>query len=450
MLIKKNKKSMPTKETIIISNFGPISSATINFLDFNVITGLHGEGKTISVQLLIFFKKAPISIFRHLLDKFGNRDFSEDELNIDINDFLEKKFKELVQFDYKCNSSFSISYTWAENDFNITVDGGNFNFSGTIYDKLIEIVRGDTLSSLKNQARMMPAKTNKVEQAQFIANPVTMIVRDGWYKFSRFLPGFQMDVMYITASRTISFIFNRLYDGDDTTIPRHFTEFYNSYKNGLDRFSKNPYGYLKASNVADFERMLKNIVHGELVEENGRFLLKMKDDLKIDLTVLSSGQQEVLPIFVCIFLALTKRQNIIVIVEEPESHLHPIGQAELVKFLAYSAKNLPSFHRFKFILTTHSPFVIDALNNHIYAADLYVKNKKAVSKILPLKYHIDFDSTTAYYLAKGKAKNILNKETRLIEKGGIYDAANTIMSTFSKLVSIDFYASENNTSNGED
>jgi predicted ATPase len=85
----------------------------------------------------------------------------------------------------------------------------------------------------------------------------------------------------------------------------------------------------------------------------------------------SSGQQEALPLTL-ILKALTEINFIgkgsTCYIEEPEAHLFPFAQRDIVNLisLSFNRSVVPS----QFILTTHSPYILTAFNNNIHAGEL--------------------------------------------------------------------------------
>lgn len=99
--------------------------------------------------------------------------------------------------------------------------------------------------------------------------------------------------------------------------------------------------WLKAMNLADglSIRALGNSARYELLIENGDQASNLKD--------VGVGVSQVIPVIVA---ALFAQPGHIVIVEEPESHLHPLAQSKLAELLAQVSKE----RNVQFIVETHS------------------------------------------------------------------------------------------------
>nr|WP_256352129.1 AAA family ATPase [Pseudomonas yamanorum] len=78
---------------------------------------------------------------------------------------------------------------------------------------------------------------------------------------------------------------------------------------------------------------------------------------------LSSGQSAILSIYAELLLrveaAANGKKNIggLILIDEPETHLHASLQKKILSFL------VKTFPQFQFVVTTHSPFIISSLKN---------------------------------------------------------------------------------------
>lgn len=92
------------------------------------------------------------------------------------------------------------------------------------------------------------------------------------------------------------------------------------------------------------------------------------------------GLSYALPIIVA---ALSSDQNSLILIENPEAHLHPRGQAELAKLIALAAQN-----GVQIILETHSEHII---NGVLVACKKFEQDGKGINKDLVRIYHFKRD-----------------------------------------------------------
>ena len=127
------------------------------------------------------------------------------------------------------------------------------------------------------------------------------------------------------------------------------------------------------------------------------------------------------------------------IVEEPEQNLFPETQAEvLYELLECKNTNI----RNKLVISTHSPYILTALNNAILASDVYNKTHKSVESI-PLSKMVSFDDVSAYKLEDGKIISITDNESRLIDASQIDVCSSIINGVFDELMDL-YDGQENN------
>lgn len=120
------------------------------------------------------------------------------------------------------------------------------------------------------------------------------------------------------------------------------------------------------------------------------------------------------------------------IVEEPEQNLFPTSQQHVLNRLL-ECNNAVKEN--KLIISTHSPYILTALNNAIFAEDVYAINEKTIDEI-PKSYTVSFNNLSAYKLENGEIFSILNKETRLIDAAQIDDCSTKINEIFDKLMDL--------------
>jgi len=106
---------------------------------------------------------------------------------------------------------------------------------------------------------------------------------------------------------------------------------------------------------------------------------------------------------------LQKTQNTQFIIEEPEQNLFPEAQRDLVYYLLEKCKNKDKDHRLT--LTTHSPYILYALNNSMMG--YLVKDKISEAEQAGLKCKsawIDPKFVSIWEIEDGKINNIQNED----------------------------------------
>ena len=148
--------------------------------------------------------------------------------------------------------------------------------------------------------------------------------------------------------------------------------------------------------ISIFERILK----GKYDYQNGDETIKINENEKVGLKDASSGQQEVLRILQGIFIATgTENRTEMMIVEEPEAHLFPLAQREIINAFALFLNTIQGG---KLIITTHSPYILACINILLMAT--YVAKQKnnqtetIDTQIIAQDFWINSEDFSAYSL----------------------------------------------------
>jgi predicted ATPase len=153
----------------------------------------------------------------------------------------------------------------------------------------------------------------------------------------------------------------------------------------------------------------------------------------VPLAYTSSGQQEALPMLVILSYIIISTDKNYITIEEPEAHLFPISQKYIIELLAL----LYSQNNHDFVLTTHSPYILTAINNAILAHDIITeKGKEAVKDIFNPDFSIKYEDVRAYTIENGKLMSILDDETRLIGASVIDSVSDEFENVFNSLLEL--------------
>jgi len=127
-----------------------------------------------------------------------------------------------------------------------------------------------------------------------------------------------------------------------------------------------------------FEFIENRIIKGKIVEEKKQqnytqFYLKPQNSEKLELHLTSSATVELLPLV--IFLKhFSKIKDRLLVIEEPEAHLHPKAQIEMARLLVMLV-NAGA----KVLVTTHSDYILNEISNCIKLSEA---NDKKVNEYL--------------------------------------------------------------------
>jgi hypothetical protein len=131
-------------------------------------------------------------------------------------------------------------------------------------------------------------------------------------------------------------------------------------------------------------------------------------------------------------------------IEEPEGHIFPATQDEVVRYFA-ELSNSDNWHT-RITITTHSPYILTAFNTLIEA--WRVGNKKGkreqVAAIIPEKYWVSENDFAAYSIHDGILTPIFSKEEDGKEGSGLIDGdfldsvSDQLGSEFDKLLDIEY------------
>jgi predicted ATP-dependent endonuclease of OLD family len=177
--------------------------------------------------------------------------------------------------------------------------------------------------------------------------------------------------------------------------------------------------------IFSFKTLLQNIqlvLKGTYkIDQYGEKIL-LNNEQYVYLKNASSGQKEVIRILQDAVLCILENQNAFRVVEEPEAHLFPVAQKQLVESLIFM-KNYNPLNQL--IITTHSPYILTVLNNLLFATRVVSTKPESldeVATIIPQEFHIKPNEFAAYSLGNSLlqdatyCENIINEKTGMIKQ----------------------------------
>lgn len=394
-----------TKEkTLVVKNFSCIEKASFQINDLTLIIGPQASGKSVLCKLFYFFHSIPDELPRWVQDVGKGGDLKERIL---------ERFSEWFPPSSWGSRQFSIIYSTGE--FSLTITKSRSR------DPKAKLVGSKSYDDLFNKLVSVYKSSRESKAARESAE-----VDGGWR-------------LYTVLDKTIDSLM-----GDEKPLGQLFIpagrSFFTSVGKIVAAFEAggildpvvSRFGRLvtQLREHAFFEGEPKNknlsiiegLIGGHVIRERGREFLSTPDGRNIPFSALSSGQQELLPLFDGLRFSQFSEQNNLVYIEEPEAHLFPSAQTDLVGMFAQlinsGKKKVVSRSRNKtlanrqIVLTTHSPYVLAKINNLIKAGDLGSRvvgeKKKAIEKIVDPSCWISPRSVSAYKIVDGKLSSIID------------------------------------------
>lgn len=445
-------------EKLVIDNFLAIEHAEIEIKKINLFIGPQAQGKSLISKLIYFFKEYPQTLIEAVYRGMATKDGC-DKLAL-------TKFKKIFPEYTWENQKFIVSYSnkyYSVSIANRLVDNQNESSSQLLLELNSNFIIRDVFFHLKDARDQDPYLDSRFDIKKAIQNPLffkgknrnlNILLAESF----SFLEAVLIDILfennpkpylervfYIPAGRSFfanldKSIFSYL--SSEIKIDYFLTRFGKHYEQARQYIEKWPHKERTSSAI-------KKIIGGDFAFEEGKDWI-INEKGKIDIADASSGQQEALPLVVLLSTEPYRRGSYIAchfIIEEPETHLFPVSQNEMVLLVANAynylkelsgKENLVMNGFNSFTIATHSPYILTAFNNLIQAGNVAAsKNYEDLDElrnIVPESEWVDFNDVTAYVVDKGTVKPILNHELKLIHANMIDEVSNHLSEKFRKLL----------------
>jgi predicted ATP-binding protein involved in virulence len=163
------------------------------------------------------------------------------------------------------------------------------------------------------------------------------------------------------------------------------------------------------------ETIFPDITEPHIMLNPLRFAVKLNGEI-LDINQLSDGYKTLLSLIIDLAsrmaLANPHLQNPLethaaVLIDEVDLHLHPQWQRRVISDL------LTVFPNTQFILTTHSPYMVESLNNNLMR--YHIRNMKCTDKTIERIYPLSPERVAAYYISNTGLTDLMDKELKLID-----------------------------------
>lgn len=425
-------------QTIEIKAFGPIKKAQLQLNDVIIFNGEQSSGKSTISKAIYFFRTIPETIFQTFVEEESLEADIEIKVVIACRNHLMSIFGTTKHFD-----DFALKFDYAPGKFiNIYKDyqSGHARVmpSPPLWHGLKAIA--EKLDKFKKEKRIAGSERDfslyKVDRFQFL----TGLKREIKELFEEPKKPF-----FVPAGRSlVSTLSGELRNIDSYSFDSLMQEFVQRIFYLRDTFSKDLKEIVEdkknlSATPIDFDRinlarkLVERILQGKYIFENGeeRILLGQENYVKIKFA--SSGQQEILWILLLLFLEMLDNEPSFGVFEEPEAHIYPVTQYEVVKLLSLFVSNSIN----QTIVTTHSPYIMAAINNMLLAHQTGQKKPHETQKVLPKLLWLDKSRVSAFFVARGMITDMFDQDTGIIDTRYIDSVSDMINDDFDKLLEMD-------------
>ncbi|MFC3580610.1 AAA family ATPase [Sphingomonas hylomeconis] len=435
--------------TLNISEFSCLTEASFTLAPVNVIIGPQGSGKSVTTKLFYFFA----DILSNAI-QYAERGDSID----DVKKILSKHFALWFPPSAWGPGRFNITYT--ADMFTVRVlrrrrnnklsDEVAITFSEWFYDlyegilDVFKDVREGGAAGIDDTLNVN-AVLDRSYRARDIANRrIIKSLGDEYLAQQTFIPAGRA---FFTSIGRLVAGFEQAGSLDPVTIK--FAKLFAGIRDRSSRrFNAGQASRLGTDFVERRAMFMDKLFGGSVVFDDETEFVETKDGRKVPFTALSSGQQELLPMWSLMdyfgevdalragrhTASIAPRE--LVYIEEPEAHLFPSAQSLLMEFLIGSIAS--ERNRRSLIITTHSPYIMGKLNVFLKAGQLSRRKKRNldINAIIPRECWLNEVNLSALAIQDNQIVDLIDEEG-LIDATYLDGVSEDISREFSSLLAIE-------------
>lgn len=390
----------PKSEKLIIENFLCIDKAELDVKPITILVGPQASGKSVVARVHYFLKSLGPLILENLDDPNGLAKARSEWL---------QGFDELFKSIGSKNYSLSIPH--------LVTLRASAEIETEFGDQLLEARRLAWDAIQEQRGSTNPAD---VQHALWKAHAILE------FKLGRSFPN---RAAYIPAGRAFfSAIDANIYRLKASRISAGpLLDSFGSYLE-LARIAWTDHGGFSGEQLGYLDRASEQLLGGRIkLTEELRGYISGDQPYATPLAYASSGQQELFSLLIILRNFIFDPADVDLYIEEPEAHLHPDAQKRMLELLIYVHNATQG--RVKLFITTHSPYVLTALNTLLEAGKVAKENLP--ERLVPLA--ITPGSVACYHLDHGTCHDIVDHELDLISASTIDSASSDILREFEQV-----------------
>lgn len=423
-------------QRIEIKNFGPIKELNLDIKDFSLLIGPQASGKSTIAKTIFFFKSLNDELVKYFIESIDKNDFSKS-----IGTYaksIRKKYLDYfgasthldgLHLKYYYTETVWISITIETNhkyitpifskifseEFNTLVKEA-INFSDSIGQRNPSLLTSKDLIQLDSDKRKFVSNIKSKCNSVFQEDRELIFIPAG-----RSLLATLSDQLQFINPRNLDFLMRSFLDKINIVRPI-FNKSLGDIIKERRLLTQYDIDYNKTKLAED---IISKILKGKYQYDKDGEKIFFDTNRYVKLNFSSSGQQESLWILLLLFIIILEKQNVFIVIEEPEAHLFPEAQKEISNLIAL----MSNVENSQVIITTHSPYILASINNLILANKVGSENAKVADRINQNLW-IRSDKVYAALVANGQAKEIIDSELNIIQQEKIDSVSSTINHEF--------------------
>jgi len=423
-------------QKIEIRNFGPIKELNLDIKDFSIFIGPQASGKSTIAKTIFFFKSLNDDLVKYFIDSVEKSDFSKS-----IGTYAKSiRQKYLDYFGSSTHlNGLHLKYYYTEKIWiSITIETNHKyitpNFSEQFKDDFKNLVKeaiefssflGQRNPSLLTSKDLLQIDSEKRKFVSYIKEKCNSIFQEDreliFIPAGRSLLATLSDQLQFINPRNLDFLMRTFLDKINIVRPI-FNKSLSDIIKERRLLTQYEIDYNKTK-LAD--EIISKILRGKYQYDKDGEKIFYETNKYVKLNFSSSGQQESLWILLLLFIIILEKQNVFIVIEEPEAHLFPEAQKEISNLIAL----MSNVENSQVIITTHSPYILASLNNLILANKVGSENIN-VEKRINKNLWINRDKVYAALVTKGQVKDIIDNELNIIQQENIDSVSGTINDEF--------------------
>lgn len=430
---------------LTIHNFGPIRDATIELAPFLVLIGPQASGKSTISKLVYYFLQVRDEVTAFVAEAADQKYPRGDSWALKKR--LRNRFVEFwgpipqppdVCITYEYRPGYDLTITLDQEQHKYVTP----RFSSPAWSDISRALR-ETREEFKTQSTP-PEFISGVRRLASEHRQATLL-RSAREKCNAIF-SYDKELLFIPAGRSL---LSTLADQIQYIHPhmldypmRQFVEFVNASRAFFDRslddiirerqaLSSTPVWF---SAVRRAQSLVRKILQGEYRydREGGKLFITPEVFTKINYA--SSGQQEAVWILLSLFLLVLEQTKTGVFIEEPEAHLFPSAQNDVIRFATFVHNAIGC----DFVVTTHSPYLLSCVNNLLYAGELAgTVPAEQVVEVVPQYLWLSRQNVAGYFVGNGGTAALFSSEAPILRTELLDTASEEVNEEYLRLLSLE-------------